>query len=53
MSLEYVLVDICTVLGGTNRDTDLHIDMAFIVTTEIAIIRDNPVIVNGSDLTPT
>ena len=48
-SLEYVLVD---KLGGMNRYTDLHIDMAFIAATEIAIIRDNPVVVNGSDPTP-
>ena len=50
MSLEYVLVDI---LGGTDRYTDLYIDMALIVATEIAIIGDNPVIVNRSDPTPS
>src|SRR5258706_10403003 len=50
MPLEYVLVDI---LGSTNRYADLHIDMAFIVATEIAIIRNNPAIVNGIDPTPS
>ncbi len=50
MPFEYVLVDI---LGSMNRYADLHIDMAFIAATEIAIIRDNPVIVNGSDLAPS
>src|ERR1700679_2922970 len=50
MTLEYVLVDI---LGSMNRYANLHIDMAFIAATEIAIIRDNPAIVNGIDPTPS
>ena len=41
------------ILGSTNRYADFHIDVAFIVATEIVIIRDNPVIVNGTDLTPS
>ena len=44
IALGHVLVDI---LGGTNRDTDLYIDMAFIAAPEVRIIRDNPAIVNG------
>ena len=36
-----------------NRYADLHIDMLFIAATKIAIIRDNPVIVNGIDPTPS
>lgn len=39
-------------MGIRGMNTDLHVDMAFIVTTEIAIIRDNPAIGNRGDLTP-
>src|ERR1700749_1622905 len=50
MPLEYVLVD---VLCGTNRHTDLHIDMAFKAATEIGIIRNNPGIGDRDDPPPS